>query len=230
MSPKFAWSQQREDAAQLVADDRLSNDAIAAQVGISAKQLERWKLNPEFAARVDKHIALWRERVRRQGLALKERRIESLIADFSSTDVILAERGAQNEQAVSERDPYAGGSRTGFITRDFKGKDADTPVYSFDAALMRERRELRRQIAQELGEWADERRLNLTLPPVKTARDITDALSVILRAAASGEITASEGQSLAGLLDAARRCFETDHLEARIHELERSNSANGRPE
>jgi hypothetical protein len=229
MSPKFAWSQQREEAAQLVADDRLSNDAIALKIGVSTKQLGRWKANPEFAARVASHVAAWRERIRRRGLALKERRIESLIADFASTDVILAERGAQlvDQKPTNASDPYAGGSRTGFITRDFKGKDADTPVYSFDAALMRERRELRRQIAQELGEWADERRLNLALPAVTTAADITKALASVLAAVATGQVTPSEGQAVSALLDAARRGFETADLEARVCGLEMRHDANG---
>jgi DNA repair exonuclease SbcCD ATPase subunit len=223
MSPEFEWTAQREQAAQLVADDRLSNDEIAAKVGVSAKQLERWKENLGFMQRVEEHVALWRERIRRHGLAVKERRINSLIADFNATEVILEERGKQLDGAAdAAQDPYAGGARTGFITRDFKGKDADTPGYSFDAALMRERRELRRQIAQELGE-----RLNVALPRVETPTAIVSAIGAVLAAVASGSITTSEGQALAGLLESQRRNLEVLQLEQRIAALE---AAAGKPE
>ena len=50
-------------------------------------------------------------------------------------------------------DPYAGGASTGYIVRDVKNNGQ--AVYAFDAALMRERRELRKQAAQELGQWTE---------------------------------------------------------------------------
>jgi hypothetical protein len=60
----------------------------------------------------------------------------------------------------NKRREGAPGGATGFITRDFKStRDALIPVYAFDAALMKERRELRKQIAQELGEWTEKHEL-----------------------------------------------------------------------
>jgi hypothetical protein len=135
--------------------------------------------------------------------------------------VILAERGKQLEQETDvEKATYAGGARTGFITRDYKGKDADTAVYSFDAALMRERRELRRQIAQELGEWADERRLSLALPKITSAAGVLDAVSAVLAAVAAGEVTTGEAQRLAALLEAQRKSLETLQIEQRLAAIE----------
>jgi hypothetical protein len=159
MTKSYKWTKRRELAAQLVADDSLNDEQIAARVGISGKQLDRWKKIPEFSARVDGHLALWREQIRRDGLAVKERRIQSLIADFNATTRILNERGhdlAMLDEQGNQRREGAPGGATGFITRDFKStRDALIPVFAFDAALMKERRELRKQIATELGDWAD---------------------------------------------------------------------------
>jgi hypothetical protein len=49
----------------------------------------------------------------------------------------------------------AGGMETGFIVKDYKGKDADQAVYSFDKALFDARLKLREQLSRELGQWAD---------------------------------------------------------------------------
>lgn len=142
---EFKWNASRERAAQMVADDRETDQCIADTVGISKAQLERWKRNPEFAARVQQHVEAWKERILKRGLAVKERRIESYNADFEATEVILRERGAELAEVC-------GGGSTGYIVRDYKGKDADRPVYMFDAALFRERRAIREQIADELGQ------------------------------------------------------------------------------
>jgi len=183
----FAWTKTRETAAFLVADDRLKDEEIAAKVGVTGRQLDRWKVHPEFAERVREHVAAWKAEIRRRGLAIKERRVESLIRDFEATEVIVQERGKQLDQELlpdDERSAYAGGARTGFIARDWKGKDATAPVYQFDAALMRERRELRRQIAVELGDWVERRDLEAEVTgkdggPIRVSHehDVSAALS-----------------------------------------------------
>ena len=53
---EFRWTKQRSQAAQLVADDRLTDLAIAVEVGISDRQLRRWKHVPKFQAQVEKHV------------------------------------------------------------------------------------------------------------------------------------------------------------------------------
>ena len=157
---EWLWTKKRELAAQLCADDALSDAKIAERVGVALRSLTRWKSAPEFQARVAEHVDAWKIEIRKRGLAIKERRIESYIRDFEATNTILVERGNQQVDAVSvESFPYAGGASTGFIVQDFKGKDADTPVYSFDAALMRERLNIRKQLAQELGEWTEKQEL-----------------------------------------------------------------------
>jgi hypothetical protein len=130
----------------LVADDHLIDEDIAAKVGISSKQLVRWK-----------------EQV------VRARRIESYLADLEATSTILQERAAELA--------HISGGKTGYIVRDYKGKDVDRPVYSFDVALFRERRAIREQLAKELGQWAERTRLDATVSAVEVTRDALRKLS-----------------------------------------------------
>ena len=54
-----------------------------------------------------------------------------------------------------------------------------------------------------------ERAVGLELPPVADAADLPDAIGRILEAVASGEISPSEGQAVAGLVGQQRQAFET---------------------
>src|SRR5215831_18453687 len=47
------------------------------------------------------------------------------------------------------------GGATGFIVRNYKGKNAAQPFYCYDSALMRDRLALREQLAKELGQWTE---------------------------------------------------------------------------
>ena len=49
------------------------------------------------------------------------------------------------------------------LFRDYKGKDADVPVYRVDTALMAEQRAIMRQAAEELGQWVENREDSMTL-------------------------------------------------------------------
>ena len=54
----------------------------------------------------------------------------------------------------------APGGKTGLMSLDYKGKDADRAVYKLDAALLKELRDLEREIAIELGQWAERREVS----------------------------------------------------------------------
>ena len=45
------------------------------------------------------------------------------------------------------------GGSTGLLVKDYKGRNADQPVYKADVALMAEMRATERQAAEELGQW-----------------------------------------------------------------------------
>jgi len=48
------------------------------------------------------------------------------------------------------------GGSTGLLTLDYKGKDANQPIYRFDAPLMAEMRLAEKQAAIEMGQWSEE--------------------------------------------------------------------------
>ena len=82
-----------------------------------------------------------------------------------------------------------------------------------------------RLILERLIPPVKERRLALELPKVETAAGITAAIGVVLEAVGAGKITPSEGQALAGLLEAQRKNLETVEMEARLTAIEQSINA-----
>ena len=65
-----------------------------------------------------------------------------------------------------------------------------------------------------------DRPTRLAMPAINTTEDASSAMSAILAAVAAGNITPSEGQALASLVDGFRKTLELAQLEARIAALE----------
>ena len=65
-----------------------------------------------------------------------------------------------------------------------------------------------------------ERTVRVEIPPVADAADLLKAMGRLFEAVVSGEISPSEGQVIAALLELKRRAFETAEL-ARLAEVER---------
>ncbi len=68
---------------------------------------------------------------------------------------------------------------------------------------------------------AKDRGVRINLPALKSMTDVMSALGEVLQAVAAGELTPSEGQNFAGLLESYRRAAETSALEERISQLEK---------
>lgn len=62
------------------------------------------------------------------------------------------------------------------------------------------------------------------LPPMETAADAVQVMGAVLMALASGEVTPSEAQAVAGIVETFRRTIETSEIEARIAELEKGKA------
>lgn len=60
----------------------------------------------------------------------------------------------------------------------------------------------------------------LSLPAIKTAADIVEALGIVASAMAEGDLTPDEAQAVSAVLEGKRRAIETVELEARITALE----------
>ncbi len=109
----------------LLAEDRLTDAAIAKKVNVSASTLYSWKRHPDFNDKVATLRDELIERARRSGLARLDRRME----------------------AYTDRHKR--------MTRLVKAKDAE-----FDPTLYRELRELEKQIAQDVGQFAEKREIS----------------------------------------------------------------------
>ena len=64
-----------------------------------------------------------------------------------------------DERAASPDFAEVPGGTTGLLVKDYKGKDADTPVYKVDISLLAELRAHEQQAAEELGQWSEKREL-----------------------------------------------------------------------
>ena len=68
--------------------------------------------------------------------------------------------------------------------------------------------------------------INITLPPIRTATDVTTAMSSILSSVGSGELTPDEGQQLSKLLESYLKTLVSSNLEERLIAIEAKISEN----
>lgn len=168
--PEFAWTGARLKAASLVAQDVLTNGEIGRACGVTEKTIERWKQRADFAARVESERVAIADAIRAEGIANKQNRIDSYRRDFDLTERVIAARAAAYAEAP--------GGDTGLLVGQLKlVRHVDTTdteagdrvwtdevwEYAVDTALMNERLKLRKQVAQERGEWTEQSGLAVDL-------------------------------------------------------------------
>ena len=174
-------------AAQHVADDRLTDVQIAAQLGRSRFWLASQKRNPVFMARVKEIVDETVAALKAEGIARRENR-QAVLQDLHERNcLIMDERAADPDHADVP------GWKSGLLTHDVKsvrggrvyrsqtagvhgirlhdedGQDIaildidDAPefeihhIYEYDAALVKEERAVLDQMAQERGEKTEKR-------------------------------------------------------------------------
>src|SRR2546429_678633 len=102
-----------EKAAQLIAEDRLTDVQVAAACQIGERTLYRWKRRDDFIARVNTMLQAYSARALGTGIANRVRRIETLKLLNEKMLTIMAERGEDHTMALIP------GGRTGLIVRDY---------------------------------------------------------------------------------------------------------------
>ncbi len=142
-------SKRREQAAQLLAEDRFPDRKIAELCGISEQSLNKWKQRPEFAARVQELIAIYAERALKFGLARRERRITVLSDMHDRILLVIEERAADPVLA------QVPGGKSGLVVRRLRGLSMLREEFEIDTGSVRELRGLEEQIARELGQWKE---------------------------------------------------------------------------
>ena len=151
---RFKWTRQTELAAVLVAEDKLTDQQIADQLGITRVTLHFWKTNPKFQARVAELVAEFRRSVLNRGIAVKANRVATL-QDLERRLLMVVEERASDPSMA----PVPGG-KSGFLVRRLKGigrgDDYRTvEEYESDVGLSKEIREVGKQAAKECGQWVE---------------------------------------------------------------------------
>jgi hypothetical protein len=85
----------------------------------------------------------------------------------NTLDAIIVERGEQlGGESEGAEDGHVAGGSTGFIALDYKGKNADVPVYRIDPGipkLLQVLLDIGKRVAMELGQWEGKRGPNENL-------------------------------------------------------------------
>jgi hypothetical protein len=152
MSQKLL-NEKQQRAAALCAADELTDEEIAASVGVTRRQYARWKLEPLFLDAVTEHTARVQAAMLKLDIAKRHKRVEYLdMLHQKSLAVIQARADAMTDDAP--------GTNTGLMVKQVKqigtGPNAVTiEEFQIDAALMKEIRAIQEQAAAELGQKVD---------------------------------------------------------------------------
>jgi cell pole-organizing protein PopZ len=149
---KFRWSEQKAEAAVLVAEDRLTDRQIAARVGIADRQFYRWKDHPAFLARVDEHVKRMDAACARRAIARKSSRVQALQDRWQRMQAVIDARADDPDNAA------AAGGTTGLLVKQRRsigsGEAAEiVDEFAVDTGLLKEMREHEKQAAQEMNQW-----------------------------------------------------------------------------
>jgi transcriptional regulator with XRE-family HTH domain len=174
---KSTNTEARARAAVLLAEDDLTDEQIAAMVGVTRRTLARWKTNADFAALVGDHVGELQAAMLRLTVAKKRERMKVLDRLHEKLLTVIDERAeeyaALAEQQAAEPDtkrvyrqvfggsgtvPAGGG--TGLIVRQLKVVGAgpmarEIEEFAVDTGLVREIRAVHEQAAKELGQWVE---------------------------------------------------------------------------
>jgi hypothetical protein len=148
---EWKWTPMKEAAAERIAQSKSDTPLtdVARALRMSHKNLYKWMRNPEFRKKVAELKREIAEAVKRAGIRLKENRVEFLNDDFNRTQQVI--------DARAEAHAHVPGGASGLLVRRVRHFGEE---YVVDAALMRERREISKHAAIELGEWVEKQQID----------------------------------------------------------------------
>lgn len=154
---EFRWNGRRERAAALVAEDVQSDPEIARQLGISDRQLLRWKRAPEFAARVAEIVEATRAAVLAEGVANKRNRIEAINDRWRRLQQVIDARAEKHANIRTLAASPAAGAETGLMVLTIRYLPGGGRVeeWAVDTGLLKAMLEHEKQAAVELGQWEE---------------------------------------------------------------------------
>ena len=168
-------------AAQLWAEDELTDGAIAQAIGVNRSTLSRWKRRPAIQARILAISEQIAGSLIELGIADRQNRIGAYRDRWQRCMTIIEERAATEPPSEGAPGDVAGWS-TGLMVHTVKGVGKGDNwhlehLYAVDAALLAELRAIEKQAAQDLGQWLDKAEFaGANDPPaiVTIIRDVPD--------------------------------------------------------
>jgi DNA-binding XRE family transcriptional regulator len=155
----WKWSKQRENAALLSSDGKLTEQQIAQTVGVARRTLHRWRQHPAYSARIAKHCAAHRKQIRTKGIAARTNRIAELSHELAALEQIEAER-ARIYGTAKFRDVIAGGASGLIIISGWQtivnaktGEKQKLPLVRSDVSTIKRKLAILKKVEQELGQW-----------------------------------------------------------------------------
>ena len=150
------WTAKHDEAVMLVAEDKLTDTTIAAQLGISKRTLELWKREALFGERFDAAVAEIRAALLKRGIARVDRRLARLDKTWLDLQSVI-------EQRAAEMRGICPGGDTGLVVkREKPGGEFTITEYAVDTGLLSELRALEMQAAKELGQWVERKASDVT--------------------------------------------------------------------
>jgi hypothetical protein len=142
----------RQEAAAIeLAEDKLTDEAIAKRAGVSRAALAKWKAKPEFQERVEAAREQLAREAMESAVSRREHRLGVLNDLHKRLLGVIAQRETDPELAKVP------GGATGLLTRRNAGGERE---YPFDAALVDRLLATLKQGAQEAGQWSERRELS----------------------------------------------------------------------
>jgi hypothetical protein len=162
----FGFPNQKELAAQLIADGRLSHENIAKQVGITRNTLYRWRRDPNFAWRVEDLRKQNAQEFADLAIATKTGRVRILSRLYSKLQRVIEERAADPLMATIP------GGKTGLLVLKMKSLGGKIIIESrIDVKLIREIRSIMEQVRKELGQMTEKSPADLERERVRAMSD-----------------------------------------------------------
>lgn len=171
--PSFMLTAKQIKAAHRMAEDHLSDEAIAKEAGVTRQGLYKWKAKPEFQEAMAAHVETIRQESEKFGVASIENQLKRLNEHRKALLQIIAERAAEHgndellgyvHDAIKITDWSAAGATTGLIVRQLKGvgKGEDfqlVEVYELSIDILRELRDIELQALKITGKLVEKRDL-----------------------------------------------------------------------
>jgi hypothetical protein len=170
-------AKQRKAAVHLALDE-LSDEQIAERLGIHRATLDRWKDLPALKYLMREEADKIALALRSEGITNKANRLQMYRDHSDQFEQIRQERAKDAETVESKMNLYGvPGATTGWIVGSLKlvkhitsgDGDDDQRVwmeesweYSVDTAMSREINNIRKQVAQETGQWTEKAEIDLT--------------------------------------------------------------------